>query len=152
MAFKAWSTAFDDGGLIPLRHSKEGENLAPAIEWAEPPSGTRSYVLLCEDPDAPSGAFTHWMIWDIPADVTSIAEGFKPGSIGVSGTNDFGEEGYGGPLPPAGHGPHRYIFKVCALDMKRIPLPHGAHRNEFERALWGHVIEETSVMGKYERN
>ena len=152
MAFKAWSTAFDDGGLIPLRHSKEGENLAPAIEWAEPPSGTRSYVLLCEDPDAPSGTFTHWMIWDIPADVTSIAEGFKPGSIGISGTNDFGEEGYGGPLPPAGHGPHRYIFKVYALDMKRIPLPHGAHRNEFERALWGHVIEETSVMGKYERS
>lgn len=151
MAFKAWSTAFDDGGMIPLRHSKEGENLAPAIEWSEPPSGTRSFALLCEDPDAPSGVFTHWMIWDIPGDATSVAEGFTPGRIGITGLNDFGEEGYGGPLPPKGHGPHRYIFKVYALDMKRIPLMHGARRAEFERALWGHVIEETSVMGKYER-
>lgn len=151
MAFKAWSTAFDEGGAIPMRHSKEGENLAPAIEWSEPPSGTRSYALLCEDPDAPLGIFTHWMMWDIPGDTTAIAEGSAPGQVGHAGTNDFGEEGYGGPLPPAGHGPHRYFFKVYALDMKRIPLANGARRTEFERALWGHVIEETSVMGKYER-
>lgn len=152
MAFRAWSTAFDDGGTIPARHSKEGENVAPAIEWAEPPSGTRSFALLCKDPDAPSGVFTHWLIWDIPGDVSSIAEGCTPGLVGVSGTNDFGEEGYGGPLPPKGHGPHRYIFKVLALDMKRIPLPHGARHGEFERALWGHVIEEAHVTGRYERS
>ncbi len=151
MAFKAWSTAFDEGGSIPLRNSKEGENVAPAIEWSGPPSGTRSYALLCEDPDAPSGNFTHWMVWDIPGDCLAIPEGFEPGKLGITGTNDFGDEGYGGPLPPSGHGPHRYIFKVYALDMKRIPLMHGARRNDFERALWGHVIEETSVMGKYER-
>jgi hypothetical protein len=152
MAFKTWSTAFDDGGEIPARHSKEGENVAPAIEWSGPPSGTRSFAVLCEDPDAPSGVFTHWLIWDIPADVSSIDEGFTPGRLGVAGLNDFGEEGYGGPLPPKGHGSHRYIFKVFALDMKRIPLPHGSRHGEFERALWGHVIEETSVMGRYERS
>ncbi|MBA3976464.1 MAG: YbhB/YbcL family Raf kinase inhibitor-like protein [Candidatus Solibacter sp.] len=151
MAFKAWSTAFDDGGAISRRHSKEAENVAPAIEWSDPPSGTRSYALLCEDPDAASGIFTHWLMWDIPGDCRAIPEGFEPGKLGVAGTNDFGEQGYGGPLPPAGHGPHRYIFKLYALDMKRIPLSPGGRRTEFERALWGHVIEETSVTGKYER-
>jgi len=151
MAFRVWSTGFDDGGDIPFRHSKEGDNVAPAIEWAEPPSGTRSFALLCEDPDAPSGMFTHWMIWDIPGDAAGIPEGFVPGSVGITGENDFGEEGFGGPLPPKGHGPHRYIFRVFALDMKRIPLSHGARHSEFERALWGHVIEEARVTGRYER-
>lgn len=151
MAFKIKTTAFDEGGQIPQRFSKDGGNVAPAIEWEDPPSGTRSFALMCDDPDAPSGVFTHWMVWDIPADVRTVNEGYEPGRVGVAGLNDYGEEGYGGPCPPKGHGPHRYQFKVYALDMKRIPLAHGARREEFERALWGHVIDEVWLTGTYER-
>jgi len=151
MAFRAWSTAFDEGGVIPARYTGDGEDIAPAIEWAEAPSGTKSFALICDDPDAPNGTWTHWMLWDIPNDTGAIPEGFTPGRLGTSGQNDFGKEGYGGPAPPSGHGVHHYHFKVLALDMKRLPVHHGARREELERALWGHVIEEARVTGTYER-
>ncbi len=151
MAFRVRVLAFDEGAEIPRRHTGEGEDLSPALEWEDLPSGTRSLAVLMDDPDAPAGVWTHWMLWDIPSGEHGIPEGFVPGRVGTSGTNDFGKEGYGGPMPPQGHGPHRYYFKVYALDMSRLNLHAGTKRWEFEKALRGHVIEETWVMGRYER-
>ena len=151
MAFRVRVLAFDEGATIPQRHTGEGEDLSPAIEWEDLPDGTRSLALLVDDPDAPSGVWTHWLLWDIPSSEHGLAEGFQPGRVGVSGINDFGKEGYGGPMPPMGHGPHRYFFKLYALDMSRLNLHSGTKRWEFEKALRGHVISEAWAMGRYER-
>ena len=151
MAFRVRVLAFDEGATIPTRYTGEGEDLSPAIEWEDLPDGTRSLALMMDDPDAPAGVWTHWLMWDIPPAEHGIAEGFQPGRLGISGINDFGREGYGGPMPPKGHGPHRYYFKVYALDMSRLNLHAGTKRWEFEKALRGHVISEAWTMGRYER-
>lgn len=151
MAFQVRVLAFDEGASIPKRHTGEGEDLSPAIEWTDVPEGTRGFALVADDPDAPSGVWTHWLLWDIPASEHGLAEGFQPGRVGTTGTNDFGHLGYGGPMPPPGHGPHRYFFKLYALDMSRLMLSPGAHRWELDKTLRGHVIAEAWVMGRYER-
>jgi len=151
MAFKVRVPAFREGEPIPKRHSCEGEDLSPAVEWTEAPAGAKSFALIVDDPDAPVGVWNHWLLWDIPANTTSIPEGFQPGRIGVSGKNDFGKTGYGGPCPPKGHGPHRYYFKLFALDVERLSVPSGARRAELDKALKSHVIGEAWTMGRYER-
>jgi Raf kinase inhibitor-like YbhB/YbcL family protein len=151
MAFHLRVLAFNEGASIPKRHSGEGEDFSPAIEWADLPNGTRSLALIVDDPDAPAGVWTHWLLWDIPAAENGLAEGFQPGRLGSSGTNDFGRLGYGGPLPPLGHGPHRYFFKLYAIDTTRLMLPAGSKRWELDKALRGHVIGEAWAMGRYER-
>lgn len=143
--------AFPEGGAIPEIHTGEGADISPAIEWSGAPETAQSYALVADDPDAPAGVWTHWLLWDIPRVVTALSQGFKAGRLGQSGTNDFGRTGYGGPMPPKGHGPHRYFFKLYALDVPALHLAAGARRTAFDRAVNGHVLAEASYMGRFER-
>lgn len=151
MALKLLSGAFADGAAIPKLHTCDGADLSPALEWSGEPAAARSFALIVDDPDAPVGTWNHWLLWDIPAGVHAIAQGFKPGQVGVSGTNDFGKLGYGGPCPPRGHGPHRYFFRLYALGVESLRLAEGARRTELDRALKKHVLAEALYMGRYER-
>ncbi len=151
MAFKLVIAAFPEGGLIPKLHTCEGADLSPSLEWSGEPRDAKGLALIVDDPDAPAGTWNHWLLWDIPVSVHALAQGFKPGQLGVSGTNDFGKPGYNGPCPPRGHGPHRYFFKVYALDVQSLNARAGAKRADLDRALKGHVLAETEYMGRYER-
>jgi len=151
MAFKVMSNAFAEGATIPKIHTCDGADLSPALEWSGEPAKTGSFALIVDDPDAPVGTWNHWLLWDIPATAHTLAQGFKPGQAGVSGVNDFGMPGYGGPCPPRGHGVHRYFFKLMAVDVPALGLNAGARRAELDRALKGHVLEEARYMGRYER-
>jgi hypothetical protein len=140
------SSAFQNGGNIPSKFSCDGPNTSPPLQISDIPGGAKSLVLIVDDPDAPSGLFTHWMIWNISPQTTTIAEGNAP--KGVHGTNDFGKSGYGGPCPPSGT--HRYYFKVFALD-RELDLPAGAKRAQLDAAMKGHVIAQGELMGRYSR-
>lgn len=142
-------SAFADGSMIPSQFTCEGSNVSPELQWDGAPTHTRSYALIMDDPDAPAGTFTHWVLFDIPADRSNLAEG--TGSIGVAGKNDFGRVGYGGPCPPRGHGPHRYIFTLYACDIASLKLKSGAGRREVETALRGHILAQARYVGRYER-
>jgi Raf kinase inhibitor-like YbhB/YbcL family protein len=146
-----FSNAFADGGWIPALHSCQGADLSPALEWKGEPAGTRSFALIVEDPDAPVGTWCHWLLYDIAANVHGLPQGSKPAPPGVSGKNDFGKLGYGGPCPPKGHGPHRYFFKLHALDVHTLGLPAGVERGQLLRSLQGHVLAEAQYMGRFER-
>jgi Raf kinase inhibitor-like YbhB/YbcL family protein len=121
------------------------------MSWSGAPEGTKSFALIVDDPDAPVGTWNHWLLYDIPASKTSLAEGIGPAEVGRSGDNDFGRPGYGGPCPPRGHGPHRYFFKLFAVDVATLGLAAGAKRAELDRAMRGHVLGEAQYMGRYER-
>lgn len=151
MPFRLATIAFEEGGAIPKLHTCEGADVSPSLEWRDEPRGTKSYALIADDPDAPAGTWNHWLLWDIPASVHELAQGFKPGKLGASGSNDFGKPGYGGPCPPRGHGPHRYFFKIHALDVESLKLRAGARRADLDRALRGHVLAQAEYMGRYER-
>jgi Raf kinase inhibitor-like YbhB/YbcL family protein len=151
MAFRIRVLAFDQGETIPVRYTGEGENVSPAVEWDGVPSGTKSLALIVDDPDAPGGTWTHWLMWDIPAAEHGLAEAYLPHRLGTSGVNDFGNEGYGGPMPPKGHGPHRYFFKLIAIDTPRLLLHGGLKRWDLDKALRGHIIDEAWTMGTFER-
>jgi Raf kinase inhibitor-like YbhB/YbcL family protein len=151
MAFRLTIHAFREGEPIPRLHTCEGADLSPALEWEDEPAGTRSFALIVDDPDAPVGTWNHWLLWDIPAPVHTLAQGYKAGVTGTSGTNDFGRSGYGGPCPPRGHGPHRYFFKVFALDVPTLGLKTGAKRAALDAAMKGHILGQTEHMGRYER-
>lgn len=152
MAFKLMSSAFPEGALIPKLNTCEGADLSPSLEWSGEPNQTQSYTLIVDDPDAPAGTWNHWLLYDIPASVHNLAQGSKPGRLGLAGANDFGKEGYGGPCPPRGHGPHRYFFKLYALGIPSLGLPARAKRPEIEKAMRGHILAETQYMGRYERH
>lgn len=151
MAFKLVSAAFPEGGAIPKLHTCEGADLSPPLEWSGEPGDTKSFALIVDDPDAPAGTWNHWLLWDIPVSVHALAQGIKPPQTGVSGANDFGKPGYGGPCPPKGHGPHRYFFRLYALGVPALELRSGARRAEMDRALKAHILAETGYMGRYER-
>jgi hypothetical protein len=151
MALKLRVLAFSEGETIPARHTADGENISPRLEWSGAPPSTRGFALIVDDPDAPAGTWNHWLLWDIPAGATAIEASFRPGTLGVSGRNDFGKTGYGGPSPPRGHGPHRYHFKLFALNVETLGLREGAGRGELDRALRGRILEESWFMGRYER-
>jgi Raf kinase inhibitor-like YbhB/YbcL family protein len=151
MPFKLLSSAFAEGGAIPRMHTCEGSDLSPALEWSGEPSGTKSFALILDDPDAPAGNWNHWLLWDVSAAVHSLAQGFKPSQAGQSGTNDFGKTGYGGPCPPQGHGPHRYYFKLYALDVETLNLRAGVKRFDLNAALAGHILDQAQTHGRYER-
>jgi Raf kinase inhibitor-like YbhB/YbcL family protein len=151
MAFRLTVAGFREGETIPKQHTCEGKDVSPALAWEGAPAGTQSFALIMDDPDAPVGTWNHWLLWDIPATINSLAEGYRPGSLGTDGTNDFGKTGYGGPCPPRGHGPHRYYFRLYALDVARLKLPARARRAELDKALGGHVLAEAVYMGRYER-
>ncbi len=151
MALKIFSNAFSEGGWIPALHSCTGADVSPSLEWSGEPADTRSFALVVEDPDAPSGVWTHWVMYDIAPKVHNLAQGYKPGNLGLSGTNDFGKQGYGGPCPPKGHGPHRYFFRLYALNVQTLELPAGAKVAELRKAMKGHVLAEAEYMGRFER-
>lgn len=150
MAFSLVSPAFANGAHVPTRITCDGDDISPALQWAHPPTGTAAFALVLDDPDAPSGTFTHWLLCDIPPTATGLAEGFAPRAMGVSGTNDFGRIGYGGPCPPKGHGPHHYRFHLHALD-RTLNVDEGFSRDDIDAALTGHVIGTATLMGTYER-
>jgi Raf kinase inhibitor-like YbhB/YbcL family protein len=150
MAFQVFSPAFPEGGWIPELHSCVGADLSPSLEWSGAPRETRSFALIVEDPDAPAGTWCHWLLYDLAPKLPGLAQGYRAGAPGLSGTNDFGKPGYGGPCPPRG-GPHRYFFKLWALDVETLGLPPGAKRPEFQKAIQGHVLAEAQYMGRFER-
>ena len=143
---KITSSAFQEGADIPPKFTCDGANTSPPLQIADAPSEAKSLILIVDDPDAPSGLFTHWTVWNIPPQTSGIAERGTP--KGVQGTNDFGRSGYGGPCPPSGM--HRYYFKVFALD-RELDLPFGAKRGQLDAAIKGHVTAQGELMGRYSR-
>jgi Raf kinase inhibitor-like YbhB/YbcL family protein len=144
---KITSSAFQEGANIPSKFSCDGANTSPPLQISDVPSEAKSLVLIVDDPDAPSGLFTHWTVWNISPQTSTIAEGNTP--KGMHGTNDFGKSGYGGPCPPSGT--HRYYFKIFALD-RELDLPFGAKRGQLDAAMKGHVIAQGELIGRYLRN
>ena len=142
------SDAFANGQAIPTQYTCDGANQSPPLAWSEPPQGTKSFALVVDDPDAPSGTFRHWGAYDIPASARSLATG---ASAGTQATNDFGKTGYGGPCPPRGHGPHHYRFRLLALDVERLDLPAIAKVAELESDAKKHLIGRAELTGTYER-
>jgi Raf kinase inhibitor-like YbhB/YbcL family protein len=141
------SQAFRDGNTIPQKYTCDGDNISPALRWTGVPIGTVSYALIVDDPDAPLGTWVHWLIYDIPARESALPEAVQ--GLAVEGKNDFRRTGYGGPCPPAGK-PHRYYFRMYALDMT-LDLPAGVGRDELEKAMQGHILAEGALMGRYSR-
>lgn len=150
MAFQVTVAAWPEGGPIPKQYTCDGANVSPAAEWSGEPAGTKSFVLIMDDPDAPAGTWNHWLLYDIPAQVRRIDEG-AANPPGLGGVNDFGKPGYGGPCPPRGHGRHRYYLRVFALDTPSLGLKPGARRAEIERAMGKHILARAAHMGVYER-
>jgi Raf kinase inhibitor-like YbhB/YbcL family protein len=142
------SSAFQDGQPIPTQYSCDGADQSPPLSWGEPPPGTKSFALVVDDPDAPSGTFRHWGAFDIPAGTRSIAAGQ---SVGTQTANGFGKPGYGGPCPPKGHGAHHYHFKLFALDTDRLGVSASASIADVEKAAQQHAIGQAELIGTYER-
>jgi Raf kinase inhibitor-like YbhB/YbcL family protein len=150
MSLQLLSQSFAEGGWIPELYSCKGADLSPPLKWSGEPRDVRSFALVMEDPDAPSGTFCHWLVYDILPGVHNLAKGLKPGSVGASGINDFGRPGYGGPCPPKGSA-HRYYFRLYALDINALGLRPGVGRRELLRAMNGHILAETQYMGRFQR-
>lgn len=151
MAFTLKVEEFAPGQSIPRKFTCEDADHSPALAWSGAPPQTRSFALVMDDPDAPGGVWTHWLLWGIPAATGKLAENARPGAPARSGTNDFGRTGYGGPCPPRGHGPHRYFFRLLALDTDELDLPPSARRADFDRTVGPHVLATAEYMGRYER-
>ncbi len=153
MGINLISDVFDDEDIIPSKHACDDKNISPPLRWDLLPEHTLSFAILCEDPDAPMGTWTHWIIFNIPPNVMELSAGIKneeklPNGI-EQGINDFGYAGYGGPCPPEG-GEHRYFFRIYALDTT-LNIGPGAKRDEFLRALNENVLDEGQLMGIYGR-
>ncbi len=149
MVIEVSSPAFEPGGTIPAKHTGEGQDVSPPSEWGELPEGTKEVALICDDPDAPTHRpFVHWVVYKIPADRAGLPEGGAEEVL--EGRNDFGATGYGGCMPPRGHGVHHYHFKVYALDAE-IDAGPALSKNELLAAIRGHVLDEGELVGTYER-
>jgi Raf kinase inhibitor-like YbhB/YbcL family protein len=142
------STAFKDGQPIPVEFSCDGANISPALQWSEPPAGTKSFALVIDDPDAPSGTFRHWGGYDIPASARSIATGRR---AGIEVNNDGAKPGYTGPCPPKGHGVHHYHFRLFALNVDKLNLGPSAKVIDVETAASKHAIGQGELIGTFER-
>ncbi len=146
------STSFEAGGAIPKNHTGEGEDVSPALTWSDAPDGTKSFALICHDPDAPlilpgRYGFVHWVLYNIPGSVSALEQG--SGDY-TQGTNDFGNQGYGGPMPPEGHGTHHYFFWLLALD-KELNLEPGLNMWDLLHSLEPHTIAMNRLVGTYQR-
>ena len=141
------SSAFENNGYIPQKYTCDGENINPPLEIDDVFENAISLVIIVDDPDAPSGNWVHWLIWNIDAKENSIDEGTVPNSA-IQGVNDFNENSYGGPCPPSGT--HRYQFKLYALDTK-LDLNPKSKRNDLENAMSSHIIDQSLLIGLYER-
>jgi Raf kinase inhibitor-like YbhB/YbcL family protein len=150
---ESMTTAFHVGGAIPTQFTCSGENKSPFLSWTQPPSGTKSFVLIVDDPDAPGGTWVHWVVYNLPAAARQLPEHVPAGQMvsggGEQGTNDFPDNGYGGPCPPPGKR-HRYFFRLYALDTI-LPLPASVHRQEVDLAMKGHVLAQAELMGTFGR-
>ena len=147
------SPAFAEGQAIPVKHTCDGSDVSPALEWAGAPPGTRSYALIADDPDAPMGTWVHWVLYGLPGTTTSLPENVVASEMlsggARQGLTDFRRVGYGGPCPPPGK-PHRYFFKLYALDTE-LALKPRATKAELVSAMTGHVLAEGTLMGTYGR-
>jgi Raf kinase inhibitor-like YbhB/YbcL family protein len=147
------STAFGEGETIPKQYTGDGKDVAPPLRWSDPPQGTKSFALVCDDPDAPRGIWVHWVLFNLPGDRRELDEAVPAqrelAGGAKQGKNDFGKLGYGGPAPPRGK-PHRYFFKLYALDTL-LDLPAGAPKDQLLAAMQGHVLAEGQLMGRYGR-
>ncbi len=143
------SSAFEAGERIPKKYSKEGENVSPPLSWSGAPEGTKELALICDDPDAPRPEpWVHWVLYKIPAETAALAEGESGGAL--EGKTSSGRAGYGGPMPPQGHGVHHYHFKIYSLD-RPLELEAGADKKSVLRAMQGRVLAEGELVGTYER-
>ena len=146
------SNAFTEGSNIPARLTCDGVDISPELAWSGLPQGTRTLVLICDDPDAPGGTWDHWVMFNIPVAVAGLPEDAKRQNLKdqgiVEGTNSWGKTGYGGPCPPSGT--HRYYFKLYALD-SALTLDSTAVKKDVEHAMEGHILGQTQLMGRYSR-
>ena len=145
------SSAFANRSPIPRRFTCDGENLSPPLKWSDPPEGTRSYVLLCDDPDAPGGTWHHWAVYDLPPDETALVDSAAQTSKLKQATNDFRKPGYGGPCPPPGHGVHHYHFRLLALSTDHLRLRANASCRDVEREARKFTLAEATLVGMYHR-
>jgi Raf kinase inhibitor-like YbhB/YbcL family protein len=139
------SSSFENGGSIPDKHARKGGDKSPALKIEDVPEDAKSLALIMDDPDAPSGTFTHWILFNMSPRTKEIHEDSPP-VMATQGRNDYGDVGYGGPQPPSGE--HRYFFKVFALDAP-LSLSRGAKRSEIEEAMKGHILDEAELMGRF---
>ena len=153
MHFKLSSSSFGDGEGIPTRHTCDGADISPALQWSAAPSGTRSFALICADPDAPAGIWYHWAIFDIPPTTKGLPEHCSPRAYeGIrQAANDFGRTGYGGPCPPRGHGRHHYRFTLYALYVDHLPVKGSARCRDVEHAAKEHSLAQAELIGLYGR-
>lgn len=143
---KIESTAFKHGKPIPSKYTCKGGNVSPPLSFQDVPQEAKSLVLIVDDPDAPSGTFDHWIVWNIPVETKHLPEGAH---LSNQGKNGAGEAKYFGPCPPPGK-PHRYFFKLYALDTT-LNLPQGSSKKQVEAAMNGHILNQTSLMGTFQR-
>ena len=158
MSLKLSSKAFGHEQSIPKQFTGDGEDLSPPLAWADPPPATQQFVLICDDPDAPTPApWVHWTIYNIPADVRSLSAGLPSGRTlkhpagAAQGCNSWGPKqlGYRGPAPPRGHGVHHYHFRIFALD-KALSLKPGVDKSTLLKAIQGHILDEGELIGLYQ--
>ena len=152
-ALKLTSSAFQAETTIPKKHTCDGQDFSPPLAWSDPPPGTKAFALILDDPDAPGGTWVHWVLYDLPGDARNLPENVPKTSELANGArqgrNDFPRIGYGGPCPP--HGPaHRYVFKLYALD-GTLGLQPGLTKARVEKAMEGHVLGQTQLIGRYGR-
>lgn len=152
-AFAIMSAAFADGDMIPELYTADGSDISPPLEWMNCPGGTRSYTIICEDPDAPAGTWIHWIIYNIHPDTMSLDTGVPPDAELYDGTmqgvNSWGRVGYGGPAPPSGT--HRYFFRIYAVST-HLDVAPGADLSEVTYAMEDHILDEAVLMGTYTRD
>ena len=153
MKFELRSPSWQDKQEIPRDFTCEGENVSPELEWSGAPAGTQAFALIMQDPDAPSGTFTHWVLYNLPGETRrlpqGVPEGAKVADRGLQARNDFGKSGYGGPCPPPGK-PHRYFFKLYALK-DPLPLEAGAGKDQVEDSVQSRVLGTAELMGTFRR-
>jgi len=152
MEIKIFSSAFEEGGMIPEKYTCDGDDVSPPLSWESLPEGTKTLALICDDPDAPGGTWVHWVLFNLPGDLKGLEEGIPPErelpNGGRQGMNDFRKIGYGGPCPPGGT--HRYYFKLYALDAQ-MKLHAEATKAQLLEAMKGHILAQGQLMGKYSR-
>jgi hypothetical protein len=153
MSFQISSTAFSSGEMIPKKFTCDGPDLSPQLSWKDAPATTQSLALIMDDPDAPVGTWVHWVLYDLPPETKELSEGMQKQEQLNNGAlqrrNDFRKIGYGGPCPPSGK-PHRYFFKLYALDAK-LNLSPGSTKADLERAMKGHIVGQAELMARYGR-
>ncbi len=149
---KIISSAFDESAMIPEKYTCDDIDISPPLKWSSVPEGTKTFAIICDDPDAPMGTWVHWIIYNLLAIINELSENVPPLEILLNGAkqgrNDFGKIGYGGPCPPGGT--HRYYFKIYALS-EELNIEAGITKSELLKAMEGHILLEGQLMGRYKR-